>query len=603
MPAPASRAACTEFAPSGGGSTVFNAGSISGGTAAIEFSGAGNTLTLAQGSVISGNVLGTGNDIFQLGGTGAASFDVGSLGPAAQYQGFGTFNKIDSSVWTLTGTSTFAGDVNVDGGTLVVNGNLSSAGLMLVNPGGTLSGTGIVPFTLLDNGATLAPGPVGTGTGMLTINDRVMFCTCSTYAVKVSGTGNDFAQIMAGGLSTGDAYLDGPVRVTSPTSSYRFNSPYTILTTQGGLNGTTFGSLEMAVPGVVGTLSYTANDVLLTLTSQLGQMAGLNQNQRAVAVALDTVFNAGNSTGGLGAIFTGSVAQNLTQASGETATGSQQATFDAMTLFLGLISDPFTAGRGDGGGGTTAFAGQGDAFNAYAATGRKRSGAERDAYGMITKAAPRAPLFEARWNVWAAGFGGSQTTDGNATVGSNTSTSRIYGVAAGADYWLSPQTVAGFALAGGGTNFNVANAGSGRSDLFQAGAFVRHTAGAAYITAAAAYGWQDITTDRTVTIAGIDRLRAQFNANAWSGRIEGGYRLVAPWINGIGVTPYAAVQVTAFDLPAYAESVVSGADTFALSYGAKTVTATRSELGLRIGQILCGWRCDPDAARARRLGA
>ena len=452
---------------------------------------------------------------------------------------------------------------------------------MLVNPGGTLAGTGTVPFTLLDNGATLAPGPVGTGTGTLTINDRVMFCTCSTYAVKVSGTGNDFAQIMAGGFGTGDAFLDGPVRVTSPTSSYRFNSPYTILTTQGGLNGTTFGSLAMAMPGIVGTLSYTANDVLLTLTSQLGQIAGLNANQRAVATSLDTVFNAGSPTGGLGAIFTGNVAQNLTQASGETATGSQQATFDAMTQFLGLISDPFTAGRGDGGGGATAFAGQGDAFNAYAATGRKRSGAERDAYGMITKAAPRAPLFEARWNAWAAGFGGSQTTDGNATLGSNTSTSRIAGVAAGADYWLSPQTVAGFALAGGGTNFNVANAGSGRSDLFQAGAFVRHTVGAAYITAAAAYGWQDITTDRTVTIAGIDRLRAQFNANAWSGRVEGGYRLVAPWMNGIGITPYAAVQVTAFDLPAYAESVVSGADTFALSYGAKTVTATRSELGLR----------------------
>src|SRR6202040_3964635 len=132
---------------------------------------------------------------------------------------------------------------NVNGGTLVVNGNLSAASLMTVNPGGTLSGTGTVPFTLLDNGATLAPGPVGTRTGMLTINDRVMFCTCSTYAVKVSGTGNDFAQVVTGGLGLGDAFLDGPVRVTSPTSSYRFNSPYTILTTQTGLNGTTFASL------------------------------------------------------------------------------------------------------------------------------------------------------------------------------------------------------------------------------------------------------------------------------------------------------------------------------------------------------------------------
>ena len=129
-------------------------------------------------------------------------------------------------------------------------------------------------------------------------------------------------------------------------------------------------------------------------------------------------------------------------------------------------------------------------------------------------------------------------------------------------------------------------AGSGRSDLFQAGAFVRHNVGAAYITGALAYGWQDVTTDRTVTVAGIDRLRAQFNANAWSGRVEGGYRLSTPWMGGIGITPYAAAQLTTFDLPAYAESVVSGADTFALTYGAKNVTATRSELGLRTRQIL-----------------
>ena len=151
----------------------------------------------------------------------------------------------------------------------------------------------------------------------------------------------------------------------------------------------------------------------------------------------------------------------------------------------------------------------------------------------------------------------------------------------GADYLLSPRTIAGFALAGGGTNFSVANGGSGRSDLFQAGAFIKHKVGAAYVTAAAAYGWQDITTDRTVTVAGVDRLHANFNANAFSGRIEGGNRYVTPWMGGLGLTPYAAAQVTAFELPAYGESAISGANTSALSYGAKTVTATRSELGLR----------------------
>ena len=49
----------------------------------------------------------------------------------------------------------------------------------------------------------------------------------------------------------------------------------------------------------------------------------------------------------------------------------------------------------------------------------------------------------------------------------------------------------------------------------------------------------------------------------------------------MGITPYAAGQFTTFDLPAYAESVVSGAGTFALAYNARAVTASRSELGLR----------------------
>jgi uncharacterized protein with beta-barrel porin domain len=163
-------------------------------------------------------------------------------------------------------------------------------------------------------------------------------------------------------------------------------------------------------------------------------------------------------------------------------------------------------------------------------------------------------------------------------LGSNSTTSRLGAIAVGADYRFSPNTIAGFALAGGGTNFSVNGFGAGRSDLFQAGAFVRHTVGPAYFTAALAYGWQDITTDRTLTIAGIDQLRARFNANAFSGRIEDGYRFVTPWM---GVTPYAAGQFTTFDLPAYAEQAIVGANTFALAYGAKSVTAPRSEVGVR----------------------
>jgi uncharacterized protein with beta-barrel porin domain len=204
----------------------------------------------------------------------------------------------------------------------------------------------------------------------------------------------------------------------------------------------------------------------------------------------------------------------------------------------------------------------------------------RDAFAnFTTKAgAARNDLFDQRWSVWGSAFGGSSNTSGNAALGSNSATARAFGLAAGADYRISRDTLAGFALAGGGTNFSVSGLGSGRSDLFQVGAFVRHTRGAAYVTAAAAYGWQDVTTDRTVTVAGIDRLRAEFNANAYSSRIEGGYRYVTPWM---GITPYTAGQFTTYNLPAYAEQVLSGAGTFALNYAARNVTASRTELGVR----------------------
>jgi uncharacterized protein with beta-barrel porin domain len=559
-----------------GNTSIFNAGTITttnAGPAILFFSG-GNTLTLGPGFSIIGNVQGAGADTFQLGGTGTGSFDASLIGPAAQYQGFATFNKIGASTWTLTGTNAAVMPWTIFAGMLNVNGTLANS-TMTVN-GGTLSGTGTVGATTVNNGGTLMPGNGTPGT-FLTINGSLAFQSAAFYLVQLNSATSTLTNV------TGTAALAGTVQVTSPTNSFRFNSPYTILTS-GGLGGSRFNAL--AVPaGVTGSLIYTPNNVLLNLMSGLGRIPGGNVNQNAVGSALDTVFNAaGGVSGPFGAVFAGNVGQNLTQLSGELATGSQQTTFDAMGLFLGLLTDPFVAGRGNpltSSSGAPPFAEEDDSASAYAANGKARSKSERDARAAIYRKAPLAQTWDPHWSVWAAGFGGSQTTDGNAALGSNTVTSRVFGVAAGADYLLSPRTIAGFALAGGGTNFSLANAlGTGRSDLFQAGAYVRHTVGPAYISAALAYGWQDITTDRTVTVAGFDRLRAEFNANAFSGRVEGGYRYVTPWM-GVGVTPYAAGQFTTFDLPAYAEQVLAGANTFALAYGSRSVTDTRSELGFR----------------------
>jgi uncharacterized protein with beta-barrel porin domain len=560
------------------GATIFNAGTVTGtGGTAIQVLGT-SSVTLAPTSVINGNVIDGDLGTLQLGGSGSGSFDAAAIGPAVQYQGFDGFAKVGDATWTLTGNNALALPWSVQQGTLLVNGTLANSTFTVA--GGTLAGTGTVGATTVAGGGVLAPGSGVAGTSM-TVNGPLAFNAGSIYRVNVNPAAASSATVNGTATLTG-----GTANAVFAPGAYVTRN-YTILTAAGGLGGTAFAGLTTVnLPaGFVAGLGYNGNDVLLALAAQLGLGGALNQNQQNVANSLNTFFNNGGALppGFITAFgLTGAALGNaLTQLSGETATGTQQTTFDAMSQFMGLMTDPFIAGRSDpvsGGGSPNAFAEEESLT--YAARGKSRSKSERDAYAAIyTKAPPLVQNFEQRWSVWAAGYGGSQTTDGNAVVGSNTATSRVYGVVAGADYRISPYTLAGFALAGGGTNFSITNAlGTGRSDLFQAGAYLRHNVGAAYLTAALAYGWQDITTDRTVTIAGVDRLRAQFNANAWSGRLEGGYRFAA---QGIGFTPYAAGQFVTFQLPNYAEAVLSGTNTFALAYAAKDVTASRSELGLR----------------------
>jgi autotransporter-associated beta strand protein len=566
------------------GSNTYTGGTaVNGGT--LQLSGAGTLgATTGTTTVNSGGTL-------DLGGTtqtqaalnlAGGTLQNGSLNAPISSAG-GTINGIGgtaslaatSGTTVINGTNTYTGGTTVTNATLTVNGSLSDP---TIGVGGILNGTGSVGDTTIQSGGTLAPGSTSNPTGTLTITGNLAFQSGAVYLVQV---------VPAGAASTavaGTATLNGATaNAVFGNGNYWINKTSTILTASGGVSGT-FGTLvNTNLPAnFTSRLSYDANNVYLNLSlnytpgpgpgsapPNIG--GGLSGNQQGVGNALSNSFN---SNGGIPMVYAMLSAAGLTQASGELGTGSQQTTFDAMGLFMGLLTDPFMQRNGVPPSASSA-AGFAEEESASAYAARKGT----DAFAMFTKAPPRS--FEQRWRVWAAGFGGSRSTDGNAVVGSNDTTSRIAGTAVGADYLFSPNTLAGFALAGGGTNFSVSGLGSGRSDLFQAGAYVRHVEGPAYVAAALAYGWQDITTDRDVIIAGVDHLRAEFNANAYSGRLEGGYRFVAPWTGGVGLTPYAAAQFTTFDLPAYAEQVISGTSAFALSYAAKSVTDTRTEFGLR----------------------
>jgi uncharacterized protein with beta-barrel porin domain len=475
----------------------------------------------------------------------------------------GTFNN--NAGGTLSGLLTNTAGTTTNNGALNGGANVS---------GGTFAGSGTVT-NLNVSGGTFAPGNGTPGTFM-TVSGNLAFQSGAMYLVALNPTTASLAKV------GGTASLNGTAAALYVAGNY-VSKKYTILTATGGVSGT-FGSLvnTNAPTNFTSTLSYDANNAYIDLTLNLNPAPnfgpGLNINQQNVA---NTLVNFFNTTGGIPLALGALTPTGLTQASGELGTGIIQSAIKADDMFLNLLLDPTVAGRAGGlpsGPAASQFAAEDEEALAYAAK-RKASSAERDAYAMATKAPYFAPQPVNRWSVWGAAYGGSATTDGNAIVGSHDTTSRAYGVVGGADYKITPNTLIGFALAGGGTNYSLSDAlGSGRSDLFQAGVFGRQNIGAAYLSAALAYGWHDVTTNRTVAVPGGDVLQARFRAETFSGRFEGGYRFATPLA---GITPYVAAQAISFNLPAYAEQVLGGAGVFALNYAAQTTTATRTELGLR----------------------
>jgi autotransporter-associated beta strand protein len=425
----------------------------------------------------------------------------------------GGLEKVGTGTFTMTAASTYTGFTHVDNGALIVDGSIASSSGVNVAGGATLGGIGTVASTFVNEGAILAPGHDdghGVLTGTLHVAGDLTFAGSSIYSVQVTPTDATRTDV------TGTAALHGATVNANFTPGAFVPKQFTILTAT-EVDGK-FGSL--VTPGLspmfTAALSSDPDNtkVFLTLSAVSSggggtpgsgggggnpgsggglSFPGFNANQNNVG---NGIVNSFNLMSGLsyGAFLMLTTPQSITQVSGETAVGTQQATFDAMNQFMGVLLDPTLGVRG------------GQPKDAMAA--------------MPRKAAPlAAEAFDSRWGVWAAGFGGSQSTSGDAAVGSNKTTSNVFGSAVGVDYRFSPDTVAGFALAGGGTHFNVANGGSGNSDLFQAGAYVKHTEGAAFVAGALAYGWQDVTTNRNVSVFGIDSLRANFKTNAISGRL------------------------------------------------------------------------------------
>lgn len=541
----------------GANSTLLNAGAIigSGGTA-VNFAGGTNTLTLEPGSAISGKVLGAGADVFQLGGTGSATFDLGLLGPTEQYEGFSTFNKVGSSTWTVTGTYSQASPWDVQSGTLLVNGNLSAANAVTVDSGSVLGGIGTVSNVTINDGATLAPG-LPNSIGTLHVAGNLVLASAASYLVQVSST------VASGTSINGTASVAGAVIVNGTSGAYTVGQKYAIITASGGVTGA-FSSLE--VEGSFGStrpiITYDSNDAFLVLAP-----AALSQQLPA-----DSPINVTNVARGIDAANFGTpplAFQNLfslppqqlqnalTQLSGEADTGAQEAAFQITNEFLSLLVD---------------------SGNNHGAPG-SMSAPVPDPTTLQALKAPGSVIFAPRLSVWGAVYGSTSSINGDpGGVGSHDLALRTSGFAIGLDSRVSPDTILGFALAGGGTSWSLSQGlGGGRSDVFQAGVHGSQEFGAAYLSGALAYGSHWVSTSRYVTVDGVDQLNGNFVAQSFSGRLETGYHITS-W-TPFQLTPYAALQAQSFSTPAYSESAASGVSPFGLAFDSRIATAVRSEVG------------------------
>jgi YVTN family beta-propeller protein/autotransporter-associated beta strand protein len=485
--------------------------------------------------------------------------------------GPGGLTKIGLGTLALTGSSSYSGSTIINAGTLEVDGSISGSNSVAVNSGGTLSGTGVVDpaTTTIMSGGMLAPGNAANPTGTLTITGNLAFQSGSLYVVQVTPSGAASTAVSGTATLTG-----GTVNAQFASGNY-FARQYTILTATGGLGGTTFASLTNAnLPtGFTDSLSYNGNDAFLNLTATLGAGTTLNQNQQNVANGINNFFNSGGALPpnfvNVFGLTGNSLANALTQLDGEAATGAERAAFQLTNEFLGLMLDPFVNGRTNAGAGGPAIG--------FAP--EKQESLPPDialAYASILNKAPPLPSFDQRWSAWGSAYGGSNSANGDPATGSSNVTARTVGFAAGMDYHFTPDTIAGFALAGAGTNWNLATTpGSGRSDAFQVGVYGITHWGAAYLAGALAFTNHWFATSRAAL---GDQLTANFTGQSYGARLEGGYRYAV--LPAFWVTPYGAVQFQDFNTAAYSETDVTGGG-FGLSYNAMNATDVRSELGAR----------------------
>ena len=513
-----------------GANTYTGGTTVSGG--ALQIGGGGTSGSLA------GNVTNNAALIFNRSDALAFTSVISGMGSVAQ-AGAGTL--------TLSGTNTYTGATNVNAGTLNVTGAVAGSSVSVAN-GATLTGTGRVGTTTVASGGTLTPGSASSP-GTLSVNGNLTLASGANYFDAVTPTAASLTTV------SGSASVNGSFAASLASGAYTLGQRYTVLTATGGVSGT-FASLStVGIPTYVrGRLSYDANNVYLNLDPNVlaPSLSNASANQRSVVSAIDAAVLAGGTPSGgfltLYGLSGAALNSALNQISGQIGPNTANAVGQGSLSFLAMTG----AGGSDSG-----------------------NFAPGSAYGSAD-APHRAQLGSGETRIWGSVYGGHVGLSADTASGAASLSASNVGFIAGADMGVDDGLLAGVTVGFGRQNFSSGN-GTGDSDDVMIGLYARKEAGPLYVTAAFGYGWHQITTQRVVTVSGTDILQGKQDADDFGGRVEAGWRMVLD--DQYALSPYAAIAAESFEAPAYVETAVSGASTFALSVAAHSSTLGRSELG------------------------
>ncbi len=478
-------------------------------------------------------------------------FDVDTQGVSSIWSnaisGIGNLTKRGDGVLVLTGQSTYQGPTNIVGGSLEVNGSITSA--THVSQAGQLAGTGSVGDLTLVQGGKVSPGSTLDAThalGTLTVNGSFNQQAGSTYVAGLSmGVGADKIAVNGAAQIDNDASLE---LMRQGVGSGGATTRYTLLSASNGVVGSygdLSGDLVAQTPFINFALNYDANHVFLDTSRSAVAFADIaaTANQRSTATALQSQ--------GEGAVLH----DHLLFLNGKEA---RQA-YDQLS---------------------------GEAYAAIQSSLLNNSAYIRTAaYKQLSPSFASTDLPAIRSldqpALWAHGFGDWTTLSGNHNVAE--SKTRVSGFLMGVDMPAFDAWRLGLLAGYSHTNFRLNDRqSSAKSDDYTIGAYAgtaaNYTQGVLAFRSGLSYTWHNIDMKRSVAFAGFeDTLSADYKANTFQIFGELGYAHRATEF--LAIEPYANLAYVHLNTNAFREKDRHGA---ALSLGKNTMDTGLSSLGLRI---------------------